>query len=68
MGGQELTLDTDSSTVTGLRYYAFAGQAIAVRSGPGLVAVTTPIPDSQGTALASIANGYATLPGGCGRA
>ncbi|MGN8246135.1 RHS repeat-associated core domain-containing protein [Cellulomonas soli] len=55
-GGQELTLDTTTSTITGLRYYAFAGQTIAVRNGPGLAAVTTLIPDSQGTALASIAN------------
>lgn len=55
-GGQELTLDTTTSTISGLRYYAFAGQTIAVRNGPGLAAVTTLIPDSQGTALASIAN------------
>ncbi|NTW40946.1 MAG: RHS repeat-associated core domain-containing protein [Cellulomonadaceae bacterium] len=55
-GGQELTLDTATGTLSGLRYYSFAGRTIAVRNGPGLPAVTTLIPDSQGTALASIAN------------
>lgn len=55
-GGQELTLDTVSGTLSGLRYYSFAGQTVAVRAGAGFAPVTTLIPDSQGTALASIAN------------
>jgi RHS repeat-associated protein len=46
-GGVELTL-TGTSTVTARRYYAFAGQTVAVRTGdqPAVALV----PDTQGTA------------------
>lgn len=55
-GGQELTLDTATSAVTGLRYYALEGRTVAVRTGAGLGAVTSLVPDAQGTAMVSIAN------------
>ena len=60
-GGQELTLDTTTGTLSGLRYYSFAGQTIAVRNGSGFGPVTSLIPDSQGTATAAIANATNTL-------
>ncbi|WP_159807147.1 polymorphic toxin-type HINT domain-containing protein [Cellulomonas citrea] len=55
-GGQELTLDTGTQALSAVRYYAFAGTTIAMRTGTGFAGVTTLVPDTQGTALESIAN------------
>ncbi|QFV00189.1 hypothetical protein KDY119_03724 [Luteimicrobium xylanilyticum] len=56
-GGEELTLNTSTQTLSAKRYYSFAGQTVAVRTGTGLAGVSTLVSDPQGTALVSIANG-----------
>ncbi|GMA23789.1 hypothetical protein GCM10025864_15480 [Luteimicrobium album] len=56
-GGEELTLNTSTQTLSAKRYYSFAGQTVAVRTGTGLAGVSTLVADPQGTALVSIANG-----------
>ncbi|WP_460707504.1 polymorphic toxin-type HINT domain-containing protein [Myceligenerans halotolerans] len=55
-GGQEVTLDTAAGTVTATRYYAFAGQTVAVRTDRGMGGVTSLINDPHGTPLASVHN------------
>lgn len=58
-GGQEITLtagNTNPSSVTAVRYYSFAGQTVAVRTGMGLGGVTSLVNDLHGTPLASVHN------------
>ncbi|WP_123814727.1 polymorphic toxin-type HINT domain-containing protein [Myceligenerans xiligouense] len=55
-GGQEVALDTAAGTVTATRYYAFAGQTVAVRTDRGMGGVTSLINDPHGTPLASVHN------------
>ncbi|WP_284292715.1 RHS repeat-associated core domain-containing protein [Luteimicrobium album] len=50
-------LNTSTQTLSAKRYYSFAGQTVAVRTGTGLAGVSTLVADPQGTALLSIANG-----------
>ncbi|WP_460754848.1 polymorphic toxin-type HINT domain-containing protein [Myceligenerans cantabricum] len=54
-GGQELTLDA-TGEATAARYYSFAGQTVAVRTGKGMKNVSTLIADHHGTPLASVPN------------
>jgi RHS repeat-associated protein len=58
-GGQEITLtagNTNASSVTATRYYTFAGQTVAVRTGMGMGGVTSLVNDPHGTPLASVHN------------
>lgn len=55
LGGQEIT-KAANGTVTGARYYSFAGQAVAMRTANGLGGVTSLINNPQGTPLASVHN------------
>lgn len=55
-GGQELTLTTATATVTGIRYYSFAGQTIAVRTGQAGSTVSSLVSDPHQTATVSIGN------------
>lgn len=55
LGGQEIT-KAPNGTVTGARYYSFAGQTVAMRTANGLGGVTSLINNPQGTALASVHN------------
>lgn len=55
-GGQELRLDQSTGKVTATRYYAFAGQTVAMRTGPGGTAVTSLVSDPHGTATIAVAN------------
>ncbi|WP_444665205.1 RHS repeat domain-containing protein [Cellulomonas sp. CW35] len=54
-GGQELSINAGKVTAT--RYYTFAGQTVAVRTGRGLGAVTSLVADMHGTTLAAVSNG-----------
>ncbi len=54
LGHSELKLS--GSTVTGTRYYTLGGTSVAVRTGTGLVPVTTLISDHHGTASIALAN------------
>jgi RHS repeat-associated protein len=47
IGSEQLVLNTNTSTVTGTRYYTIGGQVIAARNSSGDVAYL--IPDRQGT-------------------
>ena len=53
-GGQEITIA--ASTVTASRYYSFAGQTVAVRTGGGLGAVSSLVSDMHGSVVASVPN------------
>ncbi|MBL0887600.1 polymorphic toxin-type HINT domain-containing protein [Myceligenerans indicum] len=53
-GGQEVTV-TDGA-VSAVRYYSFAGQMVASRSGNGLGGVTSLVCDHQGSVMASVPN------------
>ncbi|MBL0888715.1 RHS repeat-associated core domain-containing protein [Myceligenerans indicum] len=53
-GGQEVTV-TDGA-VTAVRYYSFAGQMVASRSGNGLGGVTSLVCDHHGSVMASVPN------------
>lgn len=55
LGGQEIT-KAANGTVTGARYYSFAGQTVAMRTANGLGGVTSLINNAQGTPLASVHN------------
>lgn len=55
LGGQEIT-KAPNGTVTGARYYSFAGQTVAMRTANGLGGVTSLINNAQGTPLASVHN------------
>lgn len=55
-GGQELRLDAQTGQISATRYYAFAGQAVAMRTGPDAQDVTSLITDPQGTATIAITN------------
>ncbi|MCA5892534.1 hypothetical protein LEP48_04095 [Isoptericola sp. NEAU-Y5] len=59
-GGQELTL-TAAGTTKATRYYTWAGQTIAVRTGAGFDDVSTLVNDHHGTAGLSITNVTATI-------
>ncbi|WP_157732691.1 RHS repeat-associated core domain-containing protein [Cellulomonas sp. PSBB021] len=54
-GGQELSINAGKVTAT--RYYTFAGQSVAVRTGRGLGGVTSLVADLHGTTLAAVPNG-----------
>ncbi|MBE1874807.1 RHS repeat-associated core domain-containing protein, partial [Myceligenerans pegani] len=54
-GGQELTL-TPGQPVATTRYYAFAGQTVAVRTDKGMKSVSSLVADHHGTPLASVPN------------
>lgn len=57
LGGQEILI-TPTGDVKATRYYQFAGQTIAVRTGRGLgSAVTSLINDPHGTPVAAVPNG-----------
>ncbi|MEU8001236.1 polymorphic toxin-type HINT domain-containing protein [Catellatospora sp. NPDC049111] len=60
-GGQELRLTVATGVKTAQRYYTFAGQTVAVRTGTGLAGVSTLIADHHGTAEISITNTTNTL-------
>jgi len=53
-GGQELRID--GLTVSASRYYSFAGQTVAVRTGTGLGGVTSLVSDLHGSVIAAVAN------------
>lgn len=55
VGGQEVTRSA-SGQVTATRYYAFAGQSVAMRTANGLGGVTTLVNDHHGTPVASVHN------------
>ncbi|TQL02728.1 RHS repeat-associated core domain-containing protein [Cellulomonas sp. SLBN-39] len=55
-GGQELTLTTSSGALAAQRYYAFAGQTVATRTGTAASTVSSLFADTQGTALVSVQN------------
>lgn len=55
-GGQELRLDQTTGKVTATRYYTFAGQTVAMRTGPGGTAVTSLVSDPHATATIAVAN------------
>jgi RHS repeat-associated protein len=54
-GGQELHVDP-SGVVSAKRYYSFAGQTVAMRTGAGLGGVTSLVNDAHGTPLAAVPN------------
>lgn len=54
-GGQEVHVDP-AGAVGAVRYYSFAGQAVAVRNGRGLGGVTSLVCDQQGTPVAAVPN------------
>ncbi|MGI5191235.1 RHS repeat-associated core domain-containing protein [Promicromonospora sp. CA-289599] len=56
LGYQELTLNHDSGTVSGERYYTFAGQTIATRTGYFAAEVTTITGDHHNTGSVQIPN------------
>lgn len=57
LGGQEILI-TPTGDVKATRYYQFAGQTIAVRTGRGLgSAVTSLVNDPHGTPVAAVPNG-----------
>ncbi|MFE7504157.1 RHS repeat-associated core domain-containing protein [Promicromonospora sp. NPDC057488] len=56
LGYQELTLNHGTGTVTGERYYTFAGQTIATRTGYYFADVTTIIGDHHNTGTVQIPN------------
>ena len=53
--GQEVTVSTGGA-VLATRYYTFGGITVAVRTGQGMGAVTSLIPDAHGTTIAAIPN------------
>jgi RHS repeat-associated protein len=55
-GGQELTLTAATSAVTALRYYAFGGQTVAVRTGKAGSTVSSLVSDPHQTATVAIGN------------
>lgn len=54
--GQEITLDGDTGAVSAKRYYTFAGQTVAVRTGNLGDSVTSVFNDPQGTGVIQIGN------------
>ncbi len=60
-GGQELRLTVSNGSKATTRYYTFAGQTVAVRTGAGLAGVSTLVSDYHNTASLSIANTTNTL-------
>ncbi|WP_169736625.1 RHS repeat-associated core domain-containing protein [Promicromonospora kroppenstedtii] len=54
--GQEITLDGETGAVSAQRYYSFAGQSVALRSGPMAAGVTSIFADPHGTGTIQIAN------------
>ncbi|MFC4627051.1 HYD1 signature containing ADP-ribosyltransferase family protein [Promicromonospora alba] len=56
LGYQELTLNHASGAITGERYYSFAGQTIATRTGYFFADVTTIIGDHHNTGSVQIPN------------
>ncbi|WP_460707976.1 hypothetical protein, partial [Myceligenerans halotolerans] len=54
-GGQEVTRDAGGD-VNAARYYSFAGQTVAMRTGKGMKNVSTLVADHHGTPLVSIPN------------
>ncbi|PFG43376.1 RHS repeat-associated protein [Isoptericola jiangsuensis] len=54
-GGQEVHVD-QAGAVGVVRYYSFAGQTVAVRTGRGLGGVTSLVCDRQGTPVAAVPN------------
>ena len=56
LGYQELTLNHASGAISGERYYSFAGQAIATRTGHFAAEVTTIIGDHHNTGSVQIPN------------
>lgn len=55
-GGEELTLTAATGTVAALRYYAFGGQTVAVRTGKDASTVSSLMSDPHQTATVSIGN------------
>ena len=55
-GGQELNLTVATGAVKAVRYYAFGGNTVAVRTGPDYKDVTSLVNDPHQTASLSIAN------------
>jgi RHS repeat-associated protein len=55
VGGQEVTRSS-SGVVSAVRYYAFAGQTVGMRTASGLGGVTSLVNDPHGTAVASVHN------------
>ncbi|MCM0621775.1 polymorphic toxin-type HINT domain-containing protein [Nocardioides bruguierae] len=55
--GTEVSTDDDGQSVEALRYYSFAGNSVAVRSGPNRSDVDTLLNDPHGTASYSLTNG-----------
>ncbi|NYI59986.1 RHS repeat domain-containing protein [Cellulomonas soli] len=60
-GGQEVTLSAASGTVSAVRYYSFAGQTVAVRTGMAGSSVSSLVNDPHGSAQLQIANGSGVL-------
>lgn len=54
--GQEVTLDGETGAVSAQRYYSFAGQTVAVRTGSRFSDVTTIFADHHGTGTIQVAN------------
>jgi RHS repeat-associated protein len=55
-GGQELTLTTSTGALAAQRYYSFAGNTVATRTGTAGSTVSSLFADTQDTALLSVAN------------
>ncbi|MFD2026446.1 RHS repeat domain-containing protein [Promicromonospora aerolata] len=54
--GQEVTLDGETGAVSAQRYYSFAGETVAVRTGSRFSDVTTIFADHHGTGMIQVAN------------
>ncbi|GGM15161.1 RHS repeat-associated core domain-containing protein [Promicromonospora citrea] len=54
--GQEITLDGDTGAVTAKRYYTFAGQTVAIRTGNLANTVTSIFNDPHGTGIIQVGN------------
>lgn len=53
-GGQEITIG--ATTVSATRYYSFAGQTVAMRTGNGMAAVSSLVSDQHGSVVAAVPN------------
>jgi RHS repeat-associated protein len=60
-GGQEVTVDDESSVVTAQRYYTFNGETVAVRTSAGTSGTTTIVADHHGTGQVQVAQASNTV-------
>ncbi|MEU6134757.1 RHS repeat-associated core domain-containing protein [Nocardioides sp. NPDC047086] len=60
-GGQEVTVDDETSVVTAQRYYTFNGETVAVRTAAGASGTTTIVADHHGTGQVQVAQATNTV-------